>query len=96
MLSGNPINPVPSATEARVDLGGGYECGLHGRPAARPVTQPGHVTVQFGLLPSGRPLTITVTRLEWLDDLESAIHVARAAGVVEAGMSLAAALAVTP
>lgn len=95
MLPGNPINPRPPAAAARVDLGGGYECGLRGRPSAQPVTRLGTVTVQLGLLPSGRPLTVAVTSLEWLDDLEFAIQAARAAGVVEAGMSLAGALAVT-
>jgi hypothetical protein len=75
-----------SAPPARVDLGGGYSCGLRGIPAA-PAAADGTVTIVLGALPSGRPLVITVTSLEWLDDLESAVQVARARGVVEAGMA---------
>jgi hypothetical protein len=70
---------------ARVDLGGGYFCGLYGIPAA-PAAADGSVTIELGRLPSGRPLFITVTSLEWLDDLASALQVAQARAVVEAGM----------
>lgn len=82
MLARNDSRPP---APARVDLGGGYACNLYGIPAV-PATADGKVIIEVGRLPSGRPLTIAVTSVEWLDDLESAIQVARARGIVEAGM----------
>jgi hypothetical protein len=78
-----------SAASARLDTGTGHPMGVHRTPAAAPVTTPGEITIVLGTTPSGLPVTLAVTSLEWLDDLESAIRQARAAGVVEAGMRLA-------
>ena len=78
-----------SAPSARLGMGyGARSVGVHRTPVAAPVTEPGKVTLILGTLPSGLPITLTVTSLEWLDDLESAIQAARAAGVIEAGMKL--------
>ena len=78
-----------SAPSARLDMGFGTRgVGVHRTPVAAPVTEPGQVAIILGTLPSGLPVTLTVTSLEWLDDLESAIQAARAAGVIEAGMKL--------
>ncbi len=72
---------------ARIDLGSGYSCNLYGVPAAPAAAGPGKVTLVLGALPSGRPIAITVTSLQYLDDLESAVQMARARAVVEAGMT---------
>jgi hypothetical protein len=79
----------PSNPAARVDFGAGYFAGLFYRPSVLPAHEPGHVTLVLGNLPSGREARIDVTDLAWLDALESAIQVARAEGVIEAGMRLA-------
>jgi hypothetical protein len=52
-----------------------------------PVAAPGEVSVILGTTMSGLPIIVTATSLEWLDDLEEAIREARAAGVVQAGMT---------
>ena len=80
--------PDPSNPAARVAMHR-YACNLYGQPAAEPVTESGTVTIILGQLPSGDPLSVTVTDLAWLDALEAAVQGARAAGVVEAGMQLA-------
>lgn len=87
MLNTNPSRPPAAAT---VDLGYGpaATCGLHGRPAAAPITRPGTVTLNLGRMASGRMFTLNVTRLEWLDYLESAIQAARAAAIVQGGMAV--------
>ncbi len=72
---------------ARIDLGSGYSCNLYSVPAAPPVTAPGRIALVLGTMPSGRPLVVTVTSLEWLDDLESAVQMARARAIVEADMT---------
>lgn len=92
MLTRNDSRP---AAAARVDLYG-YSCNLYPAPSALPVTSPGVVTLILGNLPSGRPLAVTVTSLEWLDDLESAVRAARARAIVEAGMTPGAAMGTRP
>jgi hypothetical protein len=69
-----------------LSMGDGFSVGVYLTPCASPVTGPGEVVITLGLLPSGRPLTLTVTSLEWLDDLTEAVQQARAAGIVEGGM----------
>ena len=84
-------NRPPRTPSARVGMHR-YACNLYRKPMAMPVTGPGQVTLILGELPSGDPLTITVTDLAYLDLLESAIQAARAGGVIEAGMTLGATL----
>ena len=80
-----------TATAARIDFGCGYWTGLYRKPMAMPAGTPGHITLVLAELHSGHAVLIDVTDLAWLDQLESAVQAARAAGVVEAGMRLEAA-----
>lgn len=61
---------------------------LLGAPVACPPAGPGAAAVILGWTPAGEPLFLTVTTIEWLDDLAEAIQVARAQGIVEAGMAV--------
>jgi hypothetical protein len=78
----------PGVPSARIGYGISHRAGLYGTPAALPVTRRGEIRIALGQLPSGRTAELTVTSLEWLDDLESAIQAARAAAVVQGGMTL--------
>lgn len=80
--------PDPSKPPARVAMHR-YSCNLYGQPAAMPVTEPGTVTLVLGTLPSGDPLSVTITDLAWLAALESAVQAALESAVVVAGMQLA-------
>lgn len=73
-----------SAPAARICLG---EVGtvLYRTPVSAAASA-GKVTILLGYAPSGTPVTLESASLDWLDDLESAIQVARAAGIVEAGL----------
>ena len=73
-----------------LSMGDGFSTGVYLTPSAVTVTAPGEVVIMLGALPSGRPLTLTVTSLEWLDDLEEAVREAHAAGIVRAAMTEAA------
>ena len=72
-------------------IGSAHNAPLYRTPAAALAIEPGQVTIILGNTISGLPVTLTVTSLEWLDDLEDAIQVARAQGVVQGDMKLAAA-----
>ena len=73
-----------------LSMGDGFSTGVYLTPSAVDVAVAGEVTIMLGALPSGRPLTLTVTSLEWLDDLEEAVREAHAAGIVRAAMTEAA------
>jgi hypothetical protein len=62
---------------------------LHGTPAVSPDYHPGEVTIVLGHTPYGEPVTLTVSSLEWAEDLEDAARVAWAGGIVEADMHMA-------
>ena len=68
---------------------------LHGTPAVAPASRPGEVTIVLGYMNCGNcgtatmPVTVTLTSLEWAEDLESAARVAWAGGIVPPGMDLA-------
>jgi hypothetical protein len=61
--------------------------GLHGTPVAAEATVPGAVGVILGYTANGKPVIIGITSLEWLGDLAEAVQVARARGIVQAGMT---------
>lgn len=63
---------------------------LYGTPRAGQVPVPGTAAVILGITIDGLPVTLATTSIEWLDALESAIQVARAQGIAEAGMKLVA------
>ena len=71
-----------SAPSARLVIHG-HGCNLYRVPAAA-AAEPGAARVFLGNTISGLPVAITVTSLEWLDELESAIQVARAQFIVQA------------
>ena len=77
-----------TAPAARLSIGGLPAVGLYRTPWTEDAV-PGQVTVFLGNTPSGLPVTLTVTSLQWLDDLEAAARAARAQGIIEAGMVLA-------
>jgi MerR family regulatory protein len=77
------------SSSASVQAGAGVVLHLDLTPVPAEVTEPGHVMVVLGWTRTGKPVTLTVTSLEWLDDLEFAIQAARAAGVVEGEMAVA-------
>ena len=62
---------------------------LHGTPAVSPDYHPGEVTIILGHTRDGQPVTLTISRLEWDEDLEDACRVAFAGGVIQADMHLA-------
>jgi hypothetical protein len=76
---------------ASITIGLTAGCPLHGIPRTSADVTPGHVDLIIGYTPSGRPVTITTTTLEWVDDLIAAAQTLRARGIVQAGMQ-----AVTP
>ena len=77
-----------SAPSARLQVGSPHSVGLYRIPAVSEVTEPGQVTLILGSTLSGLPVTLTITSLEWLDDLAEAVAIARARGIVQAGMGV--------
>jgi hypothetical protein len=63
---------------------------LQGIPVVSPDYKPGEVTIVIGRTRDEQPVTITITSLEWTEDLEDAARVAFAVGVVRVGMNLTA------
>ena len=61
---------------------------LYGVPVVSPDYTPGEVTIIIGKTRDGGLVTITITSLEWDEDLEDAARVAWAGGIVEADMHL--------
>ena len=61
---------------------------LFGTPAVSPDYRPGEVTIILGHTRDRQPVTITISRLEWDEDLEDACRVAFAGGVIQADMHL--------
>ena len=81
----------PAAPSARISLDAlGASVGVYRTPATLPAVRGGEVTIVLGTLPSGRPVTLTVSSREWLDDLIEAAADARAK------LSPAMVLVVTP
>ena len=90
LLAPDEPGTAPAAdAPAALRLGSQYPIPLLMSPVAVPVTEAGRVTLILGYS-GGKPVTVDVTRLGWLDDLDDAIQTARAAGVVEAGMAVPA------
>jgi hypothetical protein len=67
-------------------IGGSTAYGVHLTPVEGTAAH-GEMTLLLGYTRGGHPITLIITRLEWLDDLESVIQRTRAAGVVEAEMT---------
>lgn len=78
-------NSPAGPPSARMSIAGNG-MNLYGIPRVV-IAEPGEATIRLAVAPSGAPVDITTASLEWLDDLESAIQVARAQGIVEAGMA---------
>lgn len=76
-----------SAPSAHLAIGGQYPSGLYRVPQVAEAQKPGEITIILGRTMSGLPVTLTITSLEWLDDLGAAVLVAVAQGIVEAGMA---------
>jgi hypothetical protein len=83
----HPNSPGPRAS-AVIRVGDHAPALLLGAPVAVP-PGPGAAGVILGWTGHGDPVYLQATSLEWLDDLESAVQVARAQGVIESGMTLA-------
>ena len=62
---------------ARLVVGDGPGVGLYLAPVAVPVTQPGRVILILGATPSGLPVKLDISAVEWLDDLEEAVRETR-------------------
>jgi hypothetical protein len=64
---------------------------LLGAPVACPPAGAARAaTVILGWTPAGEPVLLTASTVTWLDYLAEAIQVARAQGIVEAGMEVPA------
>ena len=94
MADGRPVM-MPASAVLRV--GDHAPVPLHGAPAADHGDHPGEVIIVVGYMNDpahpgcfGKPVTITITSLEWAEDLESAARVAWAGGLVQGGMNLQA------
>ena len=61
---------------------------LLGIPVVSPDYKPGEVTIILGYTRDEQPVTVTISSLEWTEDLEDASRVAFAVGLVRAGMHL--------
>ncbi len=81
----------PGEPSARITLGPCEGGDLYWSPIAGQVPVEGTAAVILGWTVDGQPVVLATTSLEWLDELESAIRHARAQGIVQAGMTLAAA-----
>jgi hypothetical protein len=79
---------APAGASARFALGDEAACPVYYTPQAAAVSEPGTVTVILGYTPSGRAVSLHVTSLAWLDDLESAVRAARAQDGDGAGMAV--------
>jgi hypothetical protein len=60
---------------------------VYGTPVVSLATRPGEVTIALGYDSLGLPVTLTVTSVEWADDLLDAAAAAAARGIVCAGMT---------
>lgn len=78
--------PAPSA-HISIGADGGD---LYWTPQAGQVPVPGTAAIILGWTVDGQAVTLATTSLAWLDDLESAVQLARAQGIVEAGMTVPA------
>lgn len=89
MGAGQPKAPGRTAPSAHITVGpdGGD---LYWTPTAGQVPVPGTAGIILGWTVDGQAVTLATTSLAWLDDLESAVRVARAQGIVEAGMTVPA------
>jgi hypothetical protein len=76
-----------SAPSAHLSVGGPQAAGLYRIPVAVVPAEPGQVAIILGTTMSGLPVILTATSLEWLDDLAEAVAIARARGIVQAGMT---------
>lgn len=63
--------PNDNSPPARL-IADGAAVSLYRSPATLPATRPGAVTIVLGSLPSGAPVTVTVTSRAWLVDLAAA------------------------
>jgi hypothetical protein len=86
MSAGRIPGPAPSA---RITIGAD-EADVYWTPQCGQIPVPGTAGVILGWTVDAQAVVLTCTSLEWLDDLESAIQIARAQGIVQAGMTLAA------
>ena len=86
-----------TAASAALRVGDHAPIPLHGTPAVDHRPGPaGEVTIIVGYMSCGvpghtscgKPVTITITSLEWAEDLESAARVAWAGGLCRGGMNL--------
>lgn len=77
-------NRTPASATLKIGAGSGYALHFTAEPAKD--NNPGSTTIIIGYTPGGKPVTLTVTSIGWLDDLESAIQAARAAGIVQGDM----------
>ena len=82
----HPNSGASAPLAAQMSLGSRISMDLYGEPEAGKIPVPGTAAVILGRTIEGRPVVLVSPSLEWLDALESAIQVARAQGVVEAGM----------
>jgi hypothetical protein len=87
MISYTPPGRPPVPASAVLRIGNHAPVPLHGTPAISPHYQPGEVTIALGYDSLGLAVTLTITRLEWADDLLNADLDAAACGVVRAGMT---------
>ena len=78
------LNLPPSAALAVGDS----SAALHGTPLAEQTAVPLAAGILLGRTCGGVPVRLAATSLEWLDDLEAAIQIARARGIIEAGMTV--------
>lgn len=76
-----------AAPSARITTGRHEGGDLYWTPQAGKVPVPGTAAVILGYTAAGQPVILATTSVGWLDDLEAAIRVARAQGIVEAGMA---------
>ena len=71
---------------AQMSLGSRVSMDLYGDPEAGQVPVPGTAAFILGWTVDLLPVVVVSPSLEWLDALEYAIQVARAQGIVQAGM----------
>ena len=72
---------------ARITIGRD-EADVYWTPQPGQVPVPGAAAVILGWTVDGQPVILATTSIAWLDDLEQAIQLARAQGIVEAGMTV--------
>jgi hypothetical protein len=59
---------------------------LHGTPVLAEGCTPGEIVILLGYTSYGQPVTLTVSTLEWADDLGEAAREGTARGIVRGGM----------